>query len=84
MHIPNRRMITCYDPATSLHLGTFLADSGDVIIEKIQKAEVAQLSWRETPFAERRRVVRSLMKWLVNNKEVCARVACRDTGKTSA
>ena len=27
--------------------------------------------------------MRSLLKWLVENQEICARVACRDTGKTS-
>jgi hypothetical protein len=27
--------------------------------------------------------MRSLNKWLVENQEVCARMACRDTGKTS-
>ena len=26
----------------------------------------------------------SLLKWLVDNQELCARVACRDTGKTRA
>ena len=34
-------------------------------------------------FHDRRRVMRSLKKWLVDNQETCAKVACRDTGKTS-
>jgi acyl-CoA reductase-like NAD-dependent aldehyde dehydrogenase len=42
----------------------------------------AQLSWKQTSFTDRRRVMRSLKKWLVENKDVCARVACRDSGKT--
>ncbi|KAH8120042.1 meiotic sister-chromatid recombination aldehyde dehydrogenase [Phellopilus nigrolimitatus] len=82
VHIPNRRYITCYDPATSLYLGTFLADDAFVIGEKIGMAGRAQLSWKQSSFADRKRVVRSLLKWLVDNKEACARVACRDTGKT--
>lgn len=84
VHTPNRRYITAYDPATALYLGTFLADDEFNIGEKIGAAGRAQLSWKQSSFADRRKVIRSLMKWLVDNAEACARVACRDTGKTSA
>ncbi|KAF8506648.1 Aldedh-domain-containing protein [Russula emetica] len=77
-----RDYITCFDPATGLHLGTPLADNVGDIETKIDKAEAAQAEWRESSFADRKRVIRSLKKWLVDNQEVCARVACRDTGKT--
>ncbi|KAF8481896.1 Aldedh-domain-containing protein [Russula ochroleuca] len=77
-----RDYITCFDPATGLHLGTVLADNVDDIETKINYAEAAQVAWRKSSFADRKRVVRSLKKWLVENQEVCARVACRDTGKT--
>ncbi|KAH9178669.1 Aldedh-domain-containing protein [Lactarius sanguifluus] len=80
--LSGRDYITCFDPATGLHLGTLLADNGVEIEAKIDKAEAAQLGWRNKSFADRKRVVRSLKKWLVENQEVCARVACRDTGKT--
>ncbi|KDR81893.1 hypothetical protein GALMADRAFT_240173 [Galerina marginata CBS 339.88] len=82
MHIPERRWITSFDPATGLHLGTFLADNEDEIAGKIQRAKDAQKKWKNTTFQQRRRVIRSLLKWLVENQDVCARVACRDTGKT--
>ncbi len=59
-----------------------MADSTVEIEAKIDKAEVAQYDWRNKSFADRKRVIRSLKKWLVENQEVCARVACRDTGKT--
>ncbi|KZT30800.1 Aldedh-domain-containing protein [Neolentinus lepideus HHB14362 ss-1] len=77
-----REYITSYDPATALHLGTIVADDPAEIQQKIEAAGVAQKTWRETSFAQRRRVIRSLKKWLVENQEICARVACRDTGKT--
>ena len=80
--LSGRDYITCFDPATSLHLATLLADNVNDIETKINKAEVAQVEWRESSFADRKRVIRSLKKWLVDNQEVCARVACRDTGKT--
>lgn len=80
--LPGRRYITSFDPATGLHIGTFMADNEDEIQRKIKSAASAQKKWKRTTFTQRRRVVRSLMKWLVDNQEVCARVACRDSGKT--
>lgn len=80
--LSGRDYITCFDPATGLHLGTLLADNNVEIEAKIEKAEAAQLGWRNKSFADRKRVVRSLKKWIVENQELCARVACRDTGKT--
>jgi len=76
------RYITSFDPSTGLHLGTFIADDEVRIQGKIERAQRAQQTWKATTFQQRRRVIRSLLKWLVDNQEVCARVACRDTGKT--
>jgi acyl-CoA reductase-like NAD-dependent aldehyde dehydrogenase len=96
LSVPGARYITSYDPSTGLHLGTFKADTEDEIAHKIMLAARAQQGqpadynvparpgWRGTTFAQRRKVVRSLKKWLVDNQEVIARVACRDTGKTCA
>ncbi|KAG5647167.1 hypothetical protein DXG03_001122 [Asterophora parasitica] len=80
--LQGRRYITSFDPATGLHIGTFVADNEQDIQDKINKAQDAQVSWKKTTFTQRRRVIRSLMKWLVDNQDVCARVACRDSGKT--
>ncbi|KAK7449668.1 Meiotic Sister-Chromatid recombination aldehyde dehydrogenase [Stygiomarasmius scandens] len=80
--LPGRRYITGYDPGSGYHLTTALADSEEEIAAMIAKAEQAQRTWRKTTFTQRRRVIRSLKKWLVDNQELCARVACRDTGKT--
>ncbi|TFL07778.1 Aldehyde/histidinol dehydrogenase [Pterulicium gracile] len=80
--MPGRRYITAFDPSTGLHIGTFLADAEQEIEEKIKWATRAQREWKQTTFTQRRRVMRSLLKWLVDNQETCANVACRDTGKT--
>lgn len=82
MNAPGRRYITSFDPASGLHLGTHLADDEEYIGVKIERASVAAKKWKKTTFRQRRRVIRSLLKWLVDNQEVVARVACRDTGKT--
>ena len=82
MNLPECEYITSFDPASGLHLGTLLADGEDDIARKIERANVASKKWKKTTFRQRRRVIRSLLKWLVDNQEVVARVACRDTGKT--
>ena len=81
--LEGRKYITAYDPATAYHLDTVLADSPNEITKKIADAYAAQKTWAQTSFDDRRRVMRSLKKWLVDNQETCAKVACRDTGKTS-
>ncbi|KAJ3534463.1 hypothetical protein NM688_g7133 [Phlebia brevispora] len=78
----DRKYITSYDPATAFHLGTYLADDANAIEQKIQLAVHAQQSWAQSSFADRRKVMRSLKKWLVDHQEMCAKVAARDTGKT--
>ncbi|KAI0081058.1 meiotic sister-chromatid recombination aldehyde dehydrogenase [Panus rudis PR-1116 ss-1] len=80
--LADRAYITCYDPATAFHLATYVADNEADIQHKIARAMEAQQQWKHTSFSDRRRVVRSLKKWLVDNQEVCAKVAARDTGKT--
>lgn len=78
----DRKYITSYDPATGLHLKTFMADSARDIETKIANAAAAQEEWAFSTFADRKRVMKSLKRWLVENQEVCARVAARDSGKT--
>ncbi|EJD37102.1 Aldedh-domain-containing protein [Auricularia subglabra TFB-10046 SS5] len=78
----NSKHITCYDPATGMHIATVRADDAYEIGQKIGEAGAAQRTWRNTSFADRRRVIRSLQRWLLDNRELCARVAARDTGKT--
>lgn len=82
VQVEGRRYITSYDPATSLHIGTFIADNERDINNKIERAAQAQQEWSHSTFQKRKRVIRSLMKWLVDNQDDAARVACRDTGKT--
>lgn len=77
-----RKYITCFDPATSYHLDTIMADDVADIEHKIARAGAAQADWAKTSLRERKRVMRSLKKWLVDNQTTAAKVAARDTGKT--
>ncbi len=82
INLRDRSYITCYDPSTSYHLDTKIADNAAEIASKIEAARQAQPEWKRTSFQQRRRFMRSLNKWLVDNQNTCARVAARDTGKT--
>lgn len=66
---PDHKYITCFDPSNGMHLGTLPADNVADIGGKIAKATKAQQSWRKSDFSQRRRVIRSLLKWLVENRE---------------
>lgn len=82
--VADRKFITAFDPATGYHLATVSADTPEDIAQKIEWSKEAQKSWKTTTFTQRRRVMRTLLKWLVDNQDACARMACRDTGKTCA
>lgn len=75
--------IVCYDPATAYHIASVPADTRATIAAKIAKAKAAQATWVSSSFAQRRKVLRTMQKWVVRDAEIIARVASRDTGKTA-
>lgn len=48
----------------------------------IEKAQLAQETWKETTFTQRRQVLRCLLRFILDNQEDICRVACLDSGKT--
>jgi acyl-CoA reductase-like NAD-dependent aldehyde dehydrogenase len=56
--------------------------SASAIDRSIQKATEAHVEWRETSFEERRKVLKTMLKFILENQETIARVACLDSGKT--
>ncbi|KAI9682495.1 MAG: Meiotic Sister-Chromatid recombination aldehyde dehydrogenase [Trizodia sp. TS-e1964] len=74
--------IQCYCPANGKLLGRILPASKSGIDRALVKATVAQLQWATTSFEQRRRVLRTMLKFVLDNQANIARVACLDTGKT--
>ncbi len=74
--------IQCYAPATGQLLGLINPVTPDGIDRAISKATEAQLEWARTSFSQRRRVLKTLLKFVLDNQETIARVACLDSGKT--
>ena len=68
--IPGQEYITAFDPATSLHLGTYLADDENVIAFKINKAARAQRRWHRRP------IITYLDRWVACRPELVCRSLC--------
>lgn len=74
--------IQCYCPATGELLGLVNPTTPDGIDRTIAKSAEAQKKWQKTSFAQRRRVLRTLLRFILKNQEPIARAACLDSGKT--
>jgi len=74
--------ILCHDPATLERLGEVPALARDEVIERVRRARRAQKAWGQTSFAERRRVLRALLDYILGHQEEICRLCSRDSGKT--
>lgn len=75
-------LIRCWDPTTMEDLGTAKVDTPADVKDALRRARRAQHEWRRSSFAQRRRLLRTLLRFIVENTQTVARVACRDSGKT--
>lgn len=80
--IPGTTAIQCYAPATGQLLGLVNPASPAAIDRAIDQAHVAQARWAATTFGERRAVLRTMLRHVLDNQEALCRVACLDSGKT--
>ncbi|CCH44130.1 hypothetical protein BN7_3688 [Wickerhamomyces ciferrii] len=78
----NPQFIQSYCPATGQFLGNFKSHSRDDIDSIIDRASIAQKTWKYSSFIQRRQLLKSLSEYIIKNQENIARVACRDSGKT--
>jgi acyl-CoA reductase-like NAD-dependent aldehyde dehydrogenase len=75
-------LIQCYAPATGEALGRINPSTADGIDRAIAKAKAAQVQWAQVSFRQRRKVLKTMLKFILENQEAIARVACLDSGKT--
>jgi acyl-CoA reductase-like NAD-dependent aldehyde dehydrogenase len=80
--VPGSSLIQCYAPATGEALGRVNPSTADGIDRAIEKAKAAQVKWAQSSFIQRRKVLKTMLKFILNNQEVIARIACLDSGKT--
>jgi len=77
----DKTKLNCFDPSTKQFLGHAENMSADKVNEILEKAKVAQNEWRKTTFAQRRMVLRTIQKYIVNHVEDICRVSARESGK---
>ncbi|KAL8687344.1 MAG: hypothetical protein Q9218_006459, partial [Villophora microphyllina] len=80
--IPGSSAIQCYNPANGQLLGQVNPATPDGIDRAVAKAAQAQREWAKTTFGQRRKVLRTMLKHILDNQETIATVACLDSGKT--
>lgn len=71
-----------WDPSTMDYFGETKATSVEDVAAIVAKAKVAQQTWKQSSFKTRRLLMRTMLRYITENQENCARVAVRDSGKT--
>ena len=81
IHHDRPNLIQCYDPSTDEHLGEVVAMTPAQVHAACQLAQKAQLSWSQTTFRQRRLVLRTIQKYIVQHARTICRVSAKDSGK---
>jgi hypothetical protein len=77
----NKSQLNCYDPSTKQLLGTAKNMTAKEVEELLVKAKKAQVEWSRTTFRQRRMVLRTIQKYVVQHVEDICRVSARESGK---
>ncbi|EZF32629.1 hypothetical protein H109_06197 [Trichophyton interdigitale MR816] len=81
----SEKKILSYCPADGRLLGDengIIPATAEDIDRAFKRASAAYLQWRETSFAQRRRVLRTLLKYILEHQNEIATACCLDSGKT--
>ncbi|KAK7756590.1 Meiotic Sister-Chromatid recombination aldehyde dehydrogenase [Diatrype stigma] len=80
--VPGSSAIQCYAPATGQLLGLVNPSTPAGIDRAIAQAASAQKKWAKTTFRERRQVLRTMLRHVLDNQDQICRVSSLDSGKT--
>ncbi|KAM4065113.1 aldehyde dehydrogenase family protein [Hirsutella rhossiliensis] len=80
--LPGSSAVQCYAPCTGRFLGLVNPSSPAAIDRSVAAAAAAQGKWATTTFAQRRAVLRTLMRHVLDAADDICRVAALDSGKT--
>ncbi|KAL3252778.1 hypothetical protein ABHI18_009910 [Aspergillus niger] len=79
----NDNLIMSYCPADGRVLGNGIKPATpDDVDRAVLAAKSAQLEWANTSFAERRKVLRTLLKYVLDHQDELVTACCLDSGKT--
>lgn len=74
--------VKCYEPATMKYLGYLQTADKDLVRDHVKQARIAQTTWANSSFKQRRRFLRVLLKYILENQALICQVSSRDSGKT--
>ena len=74
--------VLCVNPCRNEVLGELPALNAAQVDEVVQKATRAQKLWQKTSFEERRRVLKTMQRWILDHPEEIVELCCLDSGKS--
>jgi acyl-CoA reductase-like NAD-dependent aldehyde dehydrogenase len=74
--------IQCVNPCTNELLGELEAMDADAVDACVRAATEAQKEWVKTSFDERRRVLRTMQRWILDHQSEIQTLCCLDSGKS--
>ncbi|EED19239.1 oxidoreductase (Msc7), putative [Talaromyces stipitatus ATCC 10500] len=79
----NTERIVSYCPADGRILSTSIPLATRESVDKaVQDAKRAQVEWAQTTFAQRRRLLKTLLKYVLDHQDDIVTACCLDSGKT--
>ena len=75
-------VVYCWDPSSMDMLGTLPVASAEDVAAAVGRARVAQAAWAGSTWGARRRLLRTMLRFVTENQRAIARVAVRESGKT--
>lgn len=76
------KTVPCYDPGTMRRLGPDVeAMSAEEVRARIRRASEAQKEWAKSSFATRRKLLRVIQRFILEEQDSICRVSARDSGK---
>mmetsp|Transcript_22471 Transcript_22471/g.67436 ORF Transcript_22471/g.67436 Transcript_22471/m.67436 type:complete len:599 (+) Transcript_22471:233-2029(+) len=78
----DQSVVKCWDPSTLQDLGEVPTTQPADVVAAIAKCRKAQETWASSSFAQRRKLMKTMLRFVVENQATIARVAVRESGKT--
>jgi acyl-CoA reductase-like NAD-dependent aldehyde dehydrogenase len=79
--VPKKGIVQCWDPSSMIGLGELPAMGREEVVARIERSRRAQVTWAKSSFDQRRMLLKTMLKYIVDNQETIARVSARDSGK---
>ncbi len=77
----HKKTIPCKDPGTMELLGYAPAMSAEQVRGCIERARAAQAEWKHSSFAQRKRVLSVMLKYIMEHQEEICEISSKDSGK---